>query len=109
MSLEPALAQSTLQPLASRRHFHCSETSLVLTASGGNAALPTIPRPAPSEPGPLEGVVGDFLSLFFSSFGLTVLAIVGQIMLKALALTCPGGLLGTATMLGAMLEQHPVR
>ena len=45
-----------------------------------------------------------FLAYFFDSFDLTVLAIVMPVMLKALSLTLPeGGLLGTSTMLGAIL------
>ena len=75
--------------------------------SGGNAAHPSHipPSSAPSgSPHRWKVLWATFLSYFFNSFDLTVLAIVMPVMLKALALTLPeGGLLGTATMLGAML------
>ena len=74
---------------------------------GGNAAHPIhIPSSSAPSGSPHRWKVlwAAFLSYFFNSFDLTVLAIVMPVMLKALALTLPeGGLLGTATMLGAML------
>jgi MFS family permease len=45
-----------------------------------------------------------FLTYFFDSFDLMVLAIAMPVLLKVLAITLPeGGLLGSATMLGAMI------
>ena len=108
MSLEPALAQRAHTAIGfPQAFFHCSETALANHTPGGNAAHPIhIPSSSAPSGSPHRWKVlwAAFLSYFFNSFDLTVLAIVMPVMLKALALTLPeGGLLGTATMLGAML------
>ena len=62
--------------------------------SGGNAAHPSHipPSSAPSgSPHRWKVLWATFLSYFFNSFDLTVLAIVMPVMLKALALTLPEG------------------
>ena len=74
-------------------------------AQGSARASPDPSAPlAAGSPQRWQVLWATFLAYWFDSFDLTVLAIVLPVMLQKLSLSLPqGGLLGTATMLGAML------
>ena len=98
-------AVQRLRPGLSAGIFICTETPLAPLTHRGAAAHDYPPSHVSSGSSHRWKVLwATFLAYFFDSFDLTVLAIVMPVMLKALALTLPeGGLLGTSTMLGAML------
>lgn len=86
------------------QHAHHSPHPQTPSQPQQYSPLPPSAQAAASSPYRWRVLWATFMAYLFDSFDLTVLAIVLPVMLQALSLSLPeGGLLGTATMLGAML------